>query len=94
MATSTIDKIGKLDYSQSTSISSLPYTATKDGIIIYIVGASGVSGERAIEINGVEVGRFLGTGKTTITAFINAGDTLTSAGGLNIWGSIKFIPYY
>ena len=93
MATSKINKIGKLDYSQASRITSLPYTPSKDGIIIYTVGASGVSGERAIEINGVEVGRFSGSGRTTITAFINAGDTLTSAGGLTIWGDLKFIPF-
>lgn len=93
MAASNINKIGKLDYSQASEITSLPYTPSKDGIIIYLVGASGASGERAIEINGVEVGRFAGTGRTTITAFINAGSTLTSASGLTIWGNLKFIPF-
>ena len=87
------EEIPAPDYGNVQTVSALPYTALKAGIIMYAVGNGADPGSRDLIINGTQVG--LSASKngeiSTITAIVAAGDTVSGTYG--IWGTMRFIPF-
>lgn len=81
------------DYSNVSSISSLPYNVTRPGVIMYAVGDGDGAGTRDLLINNSQIGLVKNPagGISTITAMVSAGDTVSGTYG--IWGTMRFIPF-
>lgn len=97
-----LDKaLAKLDYAHAESITSLPYTATKDGVAFITVGkvASPDVALREFSVNGVYVGSsscFKISGSSSVfyntcQIPLSVGDQLTSP--YSVYGTYIFVPY-
>jgi phage-related protein len=81
------------DYANYETVTTLPYSVSQDGIIMYAVGDGSGAGTRDLLINGSQFGLVKNPvgGISTITAMVSAGDTV--GGTYGIWGTMRFIPF-
>ena len=80
------------DYSNITTISSLPFTAPSGGVFYLTVGGS-ANGTRSFYINdnNITTATFAVNTTQTVTLIVSEGDVLTSDYG--IFGTYRFVPF-